>query len=182
MTREAEKVAIRRAMRLERAALSPSRRVCAAEAAERAVLACGEALRTVAVYLATPQEIDLTSAIASLLQRGVRVVAPRWNGSAYDLAVVKGLSADDLQAGPMNVLEPREGARVSPREVTLWIVPGLAFTRTGDRLGYGGGWYDRLLAGASEEAEKIAFAYPFQVVESLPHEAHDIRLNRVIVV
>ena len=182
MTCAEEKTTLRRAMRAARAAVSPSRRACAAEAAERAVLACGDALRTVAVYLATPQEIDLAPTIASLFARGVRVVAPRWNGEKYDLAVLKGLSADDLRAGPMNVLEPREGECVSPREVTLWIVPGLAFTRAGDRLGYGGGWYDRLLADAREEAEKIAFAYPFQVVASLPREAHDVSLSRVVVV
>jgi len=63
----------------------------------------------------------------------------------------------------------------------VWIVPGLAFTRTGARLGYGGGWYDRLLAGADPSAVLLGVAYPFQMVEELPSELHDIRLTDVVV-
>ena len=60
-------------------------------------------------------------------------------------------------------------------------MPGLAFTRTGARLGYGGGWYDRLLAAADPSAVLLGVAYPFQMVEDLPSEPHDIRLTDVVV-
>ena len=63
----------------------------------------------------------------------------------------------------------------------VWIVPGLAFTRTGGRLGYGGGWYDRLLAGTDPSDILLGVAYPFQMVEELPSEPHDIRLTDVVV-
>ena len=79
----------------------------------------------------------------------------------------------------MNILEPAEAEIVSPLEVAAWIVPGLAFTRDGRRLGYGGGWYDRLLASARKGSLKIGVAHEFQVVEDLPHEPHDIRLDRL---
>ena len=48
--------------------------------------------------------------------------------------------------GPMNILEPAEADIVKPADVEVWVIPGLAFTKDGKRLGYGGGWYDRLLA------------------------------------
>ena len=132
----------------------------------------------VAVYLATPDEIDLSDFIHEMLDRGVKVVAPRWNGKTYELAKLKSLSEGDLRRGPMNILEPAEAEIVKPSEVAAWIVPGLAFTILGDRLGYGGGWYDRLMANA--KGFKIGVAHDFQIVENLPHEPHDIRLIRMV--
>lgn len=137
---------------------------------------------TVAVYLASPDEINLSDLISHLLEFGVRVVAPRWNGETYELATLRSLSENDLRRGPQNILEPAEANVVDPSEVTMWIVPGLAFTKDGKRLGYGGGWYDRLLSSAAKWSVKIGVAHEFQIVENLPHEPHDILLNRVVAI
>ena len=80
----------------------------------------------------------------------------------------------------MNILEPAEAEIVRPSDVAVWIVPGLAFTRDGKRLGYGGGWYDRFLASARKDALKIGVAHKFQILDNLPYEPHDILLNCVI--
>ena len=130
----------------------------------------------VAVYLASPQEIDLSPFIRKMLETGVRVVAPRWNGETYELAVLKGMDEAHLRKGPMGILEPIEAEIVSPKAVDVWLVPGLAFTRNGKRLGYGGGWYDRLLAEAPKDAWKIGIAHAFQVMDDLPSEPHDVPL------
>ena len=135
----------------------------------------------IAVYLASPQEIDLSPFIRKMRTMGVKVVAPRWNGETYELAVLKGLDEAHLRQGPMGILEPVEAELVSPKEVEVWLVPGLAFTRNGKRLGYGGGWYDRLLAEAPKDAWKIGIAHAFQVVDDLPSESHDILLSKVVV-
>ena len=135
---------------------------------------------SVAVYLASPDEIDLTDFILEMLARGVTVAAPRWNGETYELAKLKSLSECDLRRGPMKILEPAEAEIVVPSEIAIWIVPGLAFTRGGKRLGYGGGWYDRLLAFSAIDSLKIGVAHEFQIVEDLPHEAHDILLDQVL--
>ena len=132
----------------------------------------------VAVYLATPDEIDLSDFIHEMLDRGVKVVAPRWNGKTYELSRLKRLAECDLRRGPMGILEPAEAKIVKPSEVAAWIVPGLAFTIHGDRLGYGGGWYDRLMANA--KGFEIGVAHDFQIVENLPHEPHDIQLIRIV--
>lgn len=133
-----------------------------------------------AVYLASPGEVNIDSYIEHMLRMGVRVVAPRWNGATYELAKLKGLDEDNLRHGPMGIREPADADIVPPQDVYAWIVPGLAFTRDGKRLGYGGGWYDRLLVSAPKGAVKIGVAYPFQIVDDLPVEPHDITLTDVV--
>ena len=132
----------------------------------------------VAVYLATPDEIDLSDFIREMLDRSVKIVAPRWNGKNYELARLKSLAECDFRRGPMGILEPADVGIAEPSKVAAWIVPGLAFTIHGDRLGYGGGWYDRLMANA--KGFKIGVAHDFQIVENLPHEPHDIQLIRIV--
>ena len=167
-------------MRERRRALTPAARTLASEAI-CSKLAALDFRSPIAVYLASPQEIDLSPLILKMLARGVKVVAPRWDGEAYELAVLKGLDEAHLRQGPMGILEPAEAEIVSPKEVEVWLVPGLAFTRNGKRLGYGGGWYDRLLADAPKDAVKIGIAHAFQVVDDLPSEPHDILLSKVAV-
>ena len=180
---------IRAAMKARRKALTPEARkvaseiICAKLAADSDIalridpFECGS---PVAVYLASPQEIDLSPFIRKMLTMGVKVVTPRWNGETYELAVLKGLDEAHLRRGPMGILEPVEAEIVSPREVEVWLVPGLAFTRSGKRIGYGGGWYDRLLADAPKGSVKIGIAHAFQVVGDLPSEPHDVLLSKVV--
>ena len=170
---------IRRAMRERRRALTSEERTAASEII-CAKLAALNLQSPIAVYIASPQEIDLSLFIRKMRTMGVKVVAPRWNGETYELAVLKGLDEAHLRQGPMRILEPAEAEIVSPKEVEVWLVPGLAFTRDGKRLGYGGGWYDRLLAGALKDSLKLGIAHAFQVVDDLPSELHDIRLTGVI--
>ena len=68
---------------------------------------------------------------------------------------------------------------VEPNEIGVVFVPGVAFDRLGHRLGYGKGYYDRWLRGASA-LEKIGLAFSFQVLERLPAEAHDVRLDLLV--
>ena len=175
-------------MRARRRALSPEARARASEIICAKLAANGTiAVRTdpydgdgaIAVYLASSEEIDLSGFIREMLARGVTVVSPRWNGETYELAKLKGLSERHLRRGPMNIREPAEAELVKPSDVAVWIVPGLVFTQDGKRIGYGGGWYDRLLAGAKSSV-KIGVAHEFQIVDDLPHEPHDIQLTCVV--
>ena len=69
---------------------------------------------------------------------------------------------------------------VDPAWPDVVIVPGLAFTSAGDRLGQGGGWYDRFLAGVHPECLTIGVGFVEQIVDALPVEDHDIRLDHVV--
>ncbi len=69
---------------------------------------------------------------------------------------------------------------VHPSWPDVVVVPGLAFTAVGDRLGQGGGWYDRFLPGVRDDCSTIGVCFGPQLVESLPVEPHDVRLDRVV--
>lgn len=158
--------------------------VCAALAAREDVarLTAPDGLHSpLAVYLAARDEITIDAYIERMLRAGVVVVAPRWDGSTYRLSRLAGLDGHSLRRGPMGIREPVGDDVVSPSAVRAWIVPGLAFTRSGRRLGYGGGWYDRLLAEAPPDAVKLGVAYPFQILADIPSEPHDILLTDVVV-
>lgn len=183
------KTELRREMQVRRKALAADEKavadavVCERLKAHRDIVEMIDPLDCavpLAVYLASSDEINIDSYIAYLLRAGVEVVAPRWNGETYELARLKGLDEQNLRRGPMGIREPADADIVAPRDVYVWIVPGLAFTPEGKRLGYGGGWYDRFLASAPRGAVKIGVAYPFQLVDDLPMDPHDIPLTGVI--
>ena len=176
---------IRARMRMLRRAVSAERKsaceavVCAKlERRIEALPIAGEG--TMAVYLASPEEIGVDGLAARALLAGRTLVAPRWNGTGYELAKLEGLGEGFLRRGPMGIREPVGAEVLKPQDVRVWLVPGLAFTRDGRRLGYGGGWYDRMLASASPDSFKFGVAYAFQVVDELPCEPHDVPLTDVV--
>ncbi|MEO8206855.1 MAG: 5-formyltetrahydrofolate cyclo-ligase [Chthoniobacterales bacterium] len=69
---------------------------------------------------------------------------------------------------------------LDPEEISLVVVPGLAFDRDGGRMGRGKGFYDRALAGVLKNAFKVGVCFASQVVDHVPCEAHDVKVDRVI--
>jgi 5-formyltetrahydrofolate cyclo-ligase len=182
-----DKASLREKMRQSRKLLSGDLRIKASERVCEKLIQNAEISEAtppngpaVAVYFASPAEIDLSEFVKSSLERNAKIVAPRWNGETYELARVKSLNAEDLRIGPMNILEPAEKDIVQPEDVGVWLIPGLAFTRDGKRLGYGGGWYDRLLSEAAQKSLKIGITHDFQIVDDIPSEPHDIRIDGVV--
>lgn len=176
---------IRSKMRALRKSVTPEVRAAAGKELSKRLLTenreLGAALvekGPIAVYLASKEEIDLSEFIAAALSGGCELVAPRWNGTDYELVHLDDLNT--LVKGLHGILEPPKGEAVRPEDVRAWLVPGLAFTKEGGRLGYGGGWYDRLLGKASANSPKIGIAYDFQLVNELPSEPHDVRLTDIV--
>ena len=124
-------------MRERRRALTPEARRAASAALSKRLfvtdLDLGKAISKkgpIAVYLASKEEIDLTDFISAALSFGCVLVAPRWNGTEYELVRIENLEM--LVKGPHGILEPSAGPVVRPRDVRAWLVPGLAFTRKAD--------------------------------------------------
>lgn len=67
-----------------------------------------------------------------------------------------------------------------PTSVDVVVVPGLGFTPAGDRLGQGGGWYDRFLSGLRADVQAVGVCFDVQLVDALPVEAHDVRMALVV--
>ncbi len=85
---------------------------------------------------------------------------------------------DWCRASGKEVAAPEGDADPSWPDVV--VVPGLAFTAHGDRLGQGGGWYDRFLAGIRDDCTTIGVCFDPQILEVLPVEAHDVRVDHVV--
>lgn len=134
----------------------------------------------IAVYLAADGEVDVDNFILAAIRSGKKVLSPRWNGAGYELCELKSLSPNHLTLGPHGIREPASGDIVRPEAIASWVIPGVAFTCDLCRLGYGGGWYDRLLSGARPDARKIGVGYDFQIVESLPQDEHDVKMTDVV--
>ena len=88
--------------------------------------------------------------------------------------------AEWLRSAGKEVLLPEDDPSPDPKRPDVVIVPGTAFTAAGDRLGQGGGWYDRLLPELNDHCVTIGVGFEPQLVDELPIEPHDIRLDMVV--
>jgi 5-formyltetrahydrofolate cyclo-ligase len=132
------------------------------------------ALRTVAIYSALAGEVDLTALRHHHPQ--LNWVYPKVGG--HHLTFHPG---DRLQPGAHGILEPAEGSPEVPLDqIDAFFCPGLAFDKSGHRLGRGRGFYDRLLAQARPDALKIGVCFPFQIVPNTFPEPHDVIMDEVI--
>lgn len=137
------------------------------------------AARCIACYCALGDEPESLPALQRWSQSGRRVVVPRVEGDEmqfYDW------SPATQCAGAFGIDEPTAEARwCAPSEIDLMVVPGVAFTRDGMRLGRGKGYYDRYLSQPDFRAKTIGIGYRHQLLDVLPVEAHDAPLDVVVV-
>ena len=176
------KTDIRARMRAQRALVDAGARRAASTAITAALLALPEFLRAtkVACFLSLPREIDTGSFLATCHRLGKRVCVPAWDGNARAYTFVYLAPGAGIVLGPHGVPEPEQRETVDPKGLDFAVVPGLAFDRQGGRLGYGGGFYDRMLAACEPTCIKVGVAYSWQVVpENLPMTARDMRMNLV---
>ena len=88
---------------------------------------------------------------------------------------------NDLKTGKFNIKEPHTHHPViAKRNIDIAIIPGIAFDKNGNRIGYGKGYFDRLLKGLSTKCIKIALAYDFQILDNVPAEKHDQKVDFIL--
>ena len=124
-------------------------------------------------------EVDTKALIERLLARGKKVLVPATQAD-HEMIWCELYSLDELAPSTFGILEPRQECRrpAPPPDHAVVVVPGIAFARNGHRLGYGGGYFDRFLAGF--KGFKIGLAYDCQVLERLPADELDVPLNMVV--
>ena len=130
--------------------------------------------QVVALFAPLPDEVQIGELCAKV---GCRVVLPRVSGEDmefYDYA------SSSLEQGAFGIMEPQgvEVCRVD--EIDLMVVPGVAFTASGDRLGRGKGYYDKYLSREGFRAYCVGVCYAHQLLEQLPTEPHDKSMNVVV--
>ena len=132
----------------------------------------------IALFSALKNEVDLRELIPSFPDR--RFVFPRVDGAT--MSFHQPVDPNNLPPGAWGIGEPSaDSPLVSASEIDLFLCPGMAFTRSGQRLGRGRGYYDRYL-GAIQGPRPVLYGVTFSdfLLESLPHEPHDILMDEVI--
>lgn len=132
---------------------------------------------TVMAFVGVGSEPDTSALLRRLHDAGVIVLLPRVDSE--QIVAAAHLPGDDLLEGPFGILAP-SGPSVDPALIDAVIVPGLAFTAGGRRLGQGGGFYDRYLPLLRDECVVIGVCFAEQIVDDLPSEAHDRVMDVVI--
>lgn len=136
--------------------------------------------RTVFAYAAMEDEVQTEALISRLLTMGKRVAIPLVTGKhIMEAALVP--SMDALEYGAYHILTVKEVQReiVLPMEIDCVLVPGVAFSMDGARLGMGGGYYDTFLPKVPQ-ATKIALAFQCQIAENIPRLPHDCGVDWIV--
>lgn len=137
----------------------------------------------ICIFASFRSEVDTFEMMNDLFASRKRVVLPKVDAEEGKLSLYEIHSIDELSRGYMGISEPdvnNEERSVSIEEVDAVIVPGVGFDASGNRLGYGAGYYDILLSDISRSLPVIAPAFEEQVVDSIPSESHDIKVHAVI--
>lgn len=137
--------------------------------------------QVVCAYVGVKSEVATLALLEEVCGAGKRLVVPVVAGDS--LALIRVVATAELAPARFGLLEPtaavcqRPDRRVQPAEVDLVLVPGVVFDRRGGRIGYGKGYYDRLLARTRTGAVTLGLAFESQVVGEVPMGPKDVRLQ-----
>ncbi len=139
--------------------------------------------RTVSTYLHTGSEVRTTKIIDWALSNGKRLIVPI-SDKANKLLIFSEVTSpgNELEPGAYGILEPKPEFRrpVPLEEADVVLVPGIAWDKTGYRVGYGAGYYDRSINSLRTRVMMIGLAYEFQFVTKIPRSRYDRRVDKVV--
>jgi len=178
------KQAVRAAMLARRSSQPDAERMALSRRIQKRILALPSVAqaREVLLYAPVRGEVDTDMLRDTLWKRGVRVLLPRCRPhEAGCLDLHRVTCVDELGSGKYGIPEPDPAVceLIEAAQPDVAIVPGVAFDRTGARLGMGGGFYDRLLARMPETAA-IAPAFGFQLLDEVPSDTWDRRMHFIV--
>lgn len=137
-----------------------------------------EKAKNILIYVSHKYEINTLKLIKKVIS-DKNIIVPKTHIRFDTLSLHKIDNLDDLTEGSYNLLEPHPGTLIlSPSEIDLAIIPGIAFDKKGHRIGYGKAYYDRL--NKHLKCTKISLAYSFQIVDNIPAQKHDIPIDLII--
>ncbi len=132
-------------------------------------------------YISYDNEVFTHDLIKKALNEKKIVAVPLSNIKNNNIIPIQIKNFDDeLKTGTYGILEPKNKAdnNIPKGKIDIVIVPGIAFDIMGYRIGHGLGYYDNFLADI--KTRKIGFAFEFQILPDIPHEEHDIRMDRIV--
>jgi 5-formyltetrahydrofolate cyclo-ligase len=170
---------IRKKVLAARDKLLPGQRAAKSREIEERLFSLPEfkSARTVMFFASFRSEVDTGPMIRRALTFGKRVVLPKVEGAELALHEISDLH-NDVAPGAWGIPEPFESRPVMLEEIDLIIVPGAAFDERGNRLGYGAGFYDKLLP--SFRKMTVALAFELQLVPNVPADIHDVPIRKIV--
>ncbi|MFH1743997.1 MAG: 5-formyltetrahydrofolate cyclo-ligase [bacterium] len=137
---------------------------------------------SILTFAGLPTEPDTRPLLREILAMECALLLPRVEGRSLRLFRVRDLEAQLKQSPPYGIFEPVPDLceEWNDKPIDLALVPGLAFDIAGNRLGHGGGFFDRTLATLSPRPTIYGLAFEFQMRRSVPHDAHDVRVDGVL--
>lgn len=135
---------------------------------------------TIGMTISAFPEVDTSQLIDYCWSIGKKVAVPKCIPSTRGMDFYILTDYSELENVYMKLLEPRidKNRYVSPNEIDLMIVPGVVFSKSGYRIGFGGGYYDRYLSAYN--GDTVSLVFEIQMVESMPVENHDIPVQQLI--
>jgi len=134
--------------------------------------------RTILMYHSLPDEVDTHAAADMLVAGGKTVLLPAVTGDGEMEIHLYG-GKRDLTKGAYGIMEPSGEAYTYYNNIDVAVVPGMAFDTANNRLGRGKGYYDRFLVKVPK-TYKIGLCFDFQMVDEIPSDCHDIKMDEVI--
>lgn len=170
---------IRAEIATQRKALDPKWRLAAsARVAENfQTLAAFQSAKNVALYMEIDGEVKIDALFPTCWDLGKRTCIPVFNAATKLYEMAKVVADTRYRMGHYGIREPISPAPISMTQIDLIAVPGVAFDRHGNRLGRGGGYYDRLLEEFSGHAAAVAF--DFQILPLIPTNVHDKPMHSI---
>ncbi len=133
--------------------------------------------RTVLFYASFRSEVETHDMVRRALADRKKVVLPKVKGKELELFQIRDFDRD-VKPGKWDIPEPSGGKQVEPKHIDFIVVPGAAFDQCGNRLGYGAGFYDKLLK--EYRGLTAALAFELQIVPNVPSDAHDVPVRRIV--
>ncbi len=159
--------------------LSPDERTAKSRQIGERLFALPEftAARLIMFFASFRSEVDTVPMIRQALQSGKRIILPKVKNKALELFEIADFDAD-VVPGAWGIPEPQGGKPGRIEDVELMVVPGAAFDEQGNRIGYGAGYYDKLLP--SFKGATVALAFEEQIVSNVPVDAHDVPVGKIV--
>ena len=136
------------------------------------------AARVILVYYSLPDEVGTHGLVDRLVEMGKTVLLPRVRDE-HTMTLHRYTAADDLQESALHIWEPSGPEYTDYDSIEVAVVPGMAFSSDGYRLGRGRGYYDRMLP-LLRNAYKIGVGFGFQIVSEVPTDKYDVPMAEVI--
>ena len=137
--------------------------------------------KAVLIYYPFRSELDTTIILKKAQKDGKKIILPRVLGDRLDLYFVENLKTQ-LEKGNFGIMEPITNIckSASISDIDLAVIPGVCFDKNFNRIGYGGGFYDRLIPLLHKGIKKISLCFEMQVVEKIPTASQDVKVDKII--